>query len=308
MVGKDKKKISRTKSNFKIKKKKMASNEQEPGRPSNIRHREILIKKLNSVKEEFEEIITQVQSELDALDIGGAASEQECANQLWTIGERIEFLREKSKECSAGQQIAALDMDTRKCFSSLSRGIAACERRIDDLIKWRNESYEDLNTICMSVSTKCDSLMATIKNDIGNMARKIDQMEKEWVKPSIGFFAMKHCPLPAGDVTEFNAEANYGRHFDPASGRFTAPLHGLYVISLITNFPSNTFYISCILKAITPSALKSSSLCNVYANQSITRCVEMDAGDEIYLKSSMNEQTPEIFVQFSCCLLRRGNI
>ncbi|CAL1542336.1 unnamed protein product [Lymnaea stagnalis] len=299
---------------------------------------EILDQQIHFLKRECGECIIQVERDLAAIGEGGVVNGRRWAEEQKSMQRRIGFSKEKWIECSGKDR--ALDRQIR--LSSLSYRRMVSEQRIEDLTAWVICHYNRLKDSCLSMSQRSDGLLETIQNGLAEVSRKIDQIEKDWVKPSVGFFALKHSPLPAGDVTEFDCKDNYGRHLDTSSGRFTAPLNGFYLISTSTYSQSNTFCKICLhrmkyqpdqnplalckgyfnqsLTALWEAYSNQSppALCNVnsnqspkplfgvYSNQSITLCVHMKEGDRVRLESATDVTTPDILIQFSCCLLQCG--
>ncbi|CAL1537640.1 unnamed protein product, partial [Lymnaea stagnalis] len=132
--------------------------------------------------------------------------------------------------------------------------------------------------------------------------------------PNVGFYASTSlkCTAECCDVDTFGeVEGNYGNHFDTSTGVFTAPLDGLYLISVSsgTSGRREIYCTRCYHKRNNQLYKKGdgTNLFDIYASQTITRCIEMKAGDIVYLQSTTFHEDSEIWISihFSCCMIKR---
>ncbi|CAL1542334.1 unnamed protein product, partial [Lymnaea stagnalis] len=131
------------------------------------------------------------------------------------------------------------------------------------------------------------------ENQIAQLNEKISHLELKCSLPNFGFYASTTISVLSNwllDVSKFDyVGANYGDHFDPVTGKFTAPLNGLYLISMsaLPGSINGTYYTYCYLRRnniLIPEA-EAIMVFHGTGNQSVTRCSEMSAGDVICLQS-----------------------
>ncbi|CAL1537639.1 unnamed protein product [Lymnaea stagnalis] len=146
----------------------------------------------------------------------------------------------------------------------------------------------------------------SIGTRVEEISKKLTQIELKLTQPNAGFYAWKslHVTEEDFDIQWFDSvECNYGNDFDPQTGIFTAPVNGLYLISISIGSPVDfdQFVVTCNLR----SNKGPINLCDVSGNRTITRCTEMKAVETIYLKLMLNKNDDIwIWVHFSCCLIQ----
>ena len=124
-------------------------------------------------------------------------------------------------------------------------------------------------------------------------------------QPFVGFYAWKsfNATGEVCDIKVFDSvECNYGGYFDPKTGIFTAPLHGLYLVSISIGSPRDNKALTIVCNQ--KNNVDSVNLCDVSGNKTITRCTAMKARDKISLEMFYsNHDNNWIWVHFSCCLI-----
>ncbi|CAL1537630.1 unnamed protein product [Lymnaea stagnalis] len=161
---------------------------------------------------------------------------------------------------------------------------------------------EALNKIPITkspISLKMDG----IESQFVDLSNKIVEIESKCRLPNVGFYAWSTFDLDLGPhyLENFsNVWGNYGDHFGSTSGKFTAPLDGLYLMSISAKLHDDN---KTQLERCKPDEDESEELCQFFGNQTITFCAEMTAGEQVFIKVDIEEYDKGKCVDFSCCLI-----
>ncbi|CAL1542339.1 unnamed protein product [Lymnaea stagnalis] len=151
-----------------------------------------------------------------------------------------------------------------------------------------------------------------IEDRVAEITNKITEIELKCNPPKVGFFACKKYVLQSEGlctITSYNKVcAYYGDHFDQSTGIFTAPLNGLYLITIMTGSSSKTITNTINGYRIRNDTSIQSIFCHpVSINQTITRCAKIAAGDKLYLNCQTTDkhENDNITITFACYLIQK---
>ncbi|CAL1544341.1 unnamed protein product [Lymnaea stagnalis] len=156
------------------------------------------------------------------------------------------------------------------------------------------------------------SKVKSIDTQLAEISVKVKHIENKFNQQTLLFNAWKIVDARHGciNVDKFtDVSTNYGSHFDQSSGKFTVPLNGFYLISVVINGITKG---SCTIKCFQYVKYEefklehSSQLCCVSDNSCVPCIVELKAGNKLFLQLETKVMGPIdlIRIQFSCFMIK----